>query len=287
MVQASSSTASWSPVSALRCKTPESKSGRSKAKPRVSPGGMFRRSASVARTWSLTKSFRRTSAAAGPELFSRAKAWSLPFLSSARLTPKATTPTLAASERPTGTKVGSRLPNSNFSTAGKRPSLKMKSFVPATRMSVEFSFAWPGLTRPAANLRASERFVECWLGLIAARASRSCWRLSVKFCSTRAVSEKLISMAESPECIWSIRSPTRRLASSSRLGLTSVACMLAELSIRTTSRLPERRRACQLGRSTASTIKSTTASCRYSSRLFRSRCQIELTCRSSTDLCQR
>ena len=83
------------------------------------------------------------------------------MLPSARLTPKATMPTLAALESPIGMKVGSRLPSSNFSTGGKRPSLKMKSFVPATPRSVEFSFAWPGLTNPAASLRASERFVAC------------------------------------------------------------------------------------------------------------------------------
>ena len=53
---------------------------------------------------------------------------------------------------------------------------------------------------------------------MAASCRRSSLRLSVKGCSTRALSEKLMIIATSPESIWSISSPICRLASSSRVG---------------------------------------------------------------------
>ena len=122
---------------------------------------------------------------------------------------------------------------------------------------------------------------------MAFNASRNCWRLSVKLCSTRAESQKLINIAASPDRIWSINSPTCRLASSSRVGFTSVADMLAELSTRKMKRLPINLVPCQLGRSRAKTASAMMSNCRNSSRFRRSRCQMELTCRSSVDFRQR
>ena len=94
-------------------------------------------------------------------------------------------------------------------------------------------------------------------------------------------------MPTSPESISLIRSTARRLASSSRDGPTSVAPILAELSIRKMKRSPVSCRAFQLGRNSASSTSNSSSNCSNSSRFFRNRCQIEFTCRSSIDLCHR
>ena len=59
------------------------------------------------------------------------------------------------------------------------------------------------LARPAATLRASRTLVARGVGLMDSRARPSARRSSVKVCSTRAASEKLTTMAESPEVICS------------------------------------------------------------------------------------
>jgi hypothetical protein len=125
------------------------------------------------------------------------------------------------------------------------------------------------------------------VGLTWASCRRSMARLSVNCCSICAVSEKLTIIPTSPDFIRSISSLTWRFASPSREGFTSVACILAELSIRKMNRSPISCVPFQLGRNSAKAISSNTNSCSNSSKFRRSRCQIELTCRSSIDLCQR
>ena len=103
----------------------------------------------------------------------------------------------------------------------------------------------------------------------------------------RAESAKLTTIATSPDRISSISALARRLADSSREGFTSVACMLAELSIRKTKRLPVSRRPWKFGRSRATASRKSSINCSSNSRFRRSRCQMLLTCRSSIDLCHR
>ena len=66
-----------------------------------------------------------------------------------------------------------------------------------------------------------------------------------------------------------------------RVGSTSVAVMLAEVSIRKMNRFLQRGSPRQPGRRQASISSATNSSCRNSSRFCRSRCQRLLTCRSS------
>ncbi len=198
-------------------------------------------------------------------------------------------PTLAAVDRPMGTKTGSRFPSAKSATGLNLPSLKITSFAgraTATRMALASS-APRGLASPEATFRASSSEVAHGVGRIASRLSRSRPRSSVNDCSTRAVSAKLMTMATSPELIWSISSRARRLASSSREGATSVACMLAELSTKRMKRLPERCIARQCGRTRATIAAATSSSCSSRRRLRRSRCQIVLTCRSSIERCHK
>ena len=135
----------------------------------------------------------------------------------------------------------------------------------------------PGLASPEATLSASNSEVFRWVGRIASTARRS-WRgFSVKLCFTSAASLKAITMPTSPGPMRSIVSNACRFASSRRDGSTSVACMLAELSIRKMNLPPGIFSLRQPGWSSDSMTSPITANCRNKSRLRRSRCQIVLT----------
>jgi len=103
----------------------------------------------------------------------------------------------------------------------------------------------------------------------------------VKGVSTRATSEKLITIAAFSGLICSIMPIACRLASSRRDGPISVAAMLADVSIRKMNRLPSSFDPCQPGRSSVNMSKAIKRSCKKSSKLCRKRCQSELTCKSS------
>ncbi|MGA2034899.1 MAG: hypothetical protein ABSG68_21835 [Thermoguttaceae bacterium] len=121
-----------------------------------------------------------------------------------RPTLKLTMPTLTAVAWPSGTNTGSRWPSSKPVTGGNFPSLKiynLAGMAVATRTSLMSSALRPGLAKPEATFKASSSEVERCVGRIASIASRSRRRSSVKVCSTRAVSQKLMTMATSPDRI--------------------------------------------------------------------------------------
>ena len=101
------------------------------------------------------------------------------------------------------------------------------------------------------------------------------------------VSAKLITIAACPDFIPRIKSWTFSFAASNREGCRSSADMLAELSIKKMNRSPTSFVPCQFGRNSAIANSKISNNCSHKSKLFRSRCQIELTCKSSIDLCHK
>ena len=165
-----------------------------------------------------------------------------------------------------GTNTGSRLPNSKPATGPNLPSLKITSLAgmaSATRTSLSVLGAAARVGQARGHLQGlQERSGPLrWAGSPPG-PRRNRRRSSVKDCSTRAVSAK----ADDHGHVAGVASgrsarPRCRLASSSREGFTSVACMLAELSIKRMKRLPESCMARQCGRTRASTASSTISNC--------------------------
>ena len=88
-----------------------------------------------------------------------------------------------------------------------------------------------GWAKLAASDRASSTWVGFWVGRTASTARLSRSRLFVYDCRISAVELNTITMPVSASVAASISLRASALAHSSRFGLTSVADMLAELSI--------------------------------------------------------
>ena len=178
---------------------------------------------------------------------------------------KATMPTFVACEFAMGINIGSRFPSEKLGTGGNLPSLRMNNLI-GSGADEELSSAVVerlGLANPDAVRRASLILVVRLVGWICSTAWRRSARFSVKPCSMRAVSEKLTTIAWSPLCSWLIRFTAWRLASARREGATSVALMLAELSIRNIDRPPTSWLLRQPGRSSETMKNDTISNCRY------------------------
>ena len=145
----------------------------------------------------------------------------------------------------------------------------------------------PNSCAAAAARSASFRSVVRFVGWMASTASRRRRRSLVNPCRTSAALENEMIMAASLLPSKSIISMTLSFAWRSREPSTSVACMLAELSIKKIERAPSELVPEKPGRRQARMNSSTAISCSSRSKFLRSRCQILLTCRSSIARCQR
>ena len=136
-----------------------------------------------------------------------------------------------------------------------------------------------------ARRSASARLPMSAVGSMPAMACRTRPTSDVPFATTRAVRPAAITLTLPPAGRSFSASTAAALAASSRFGVTSVACIEAEVSTTSTRSPASPAGRSMNGRAARNTSSSTSSSCSSSRRLRRSRCHGALASTSATRRC--